>query len=76
MKVGKAEWKEGIRWRMKQDWRGDSTAGKNHGPTIYANRHNISVQWIICPKEKCRELEIKLQNQAGGIENLPWCDRS
>lgn len=42
---------------------------------IYSNRENITVQWVLCPKEKCRELEIKLQNQAGGTQNPPWCDR-
>lgn len=76
MKVGKAEWREGIRWRMQQYWRGDSTAGNNHGRSIYENRDRITAQWIVCPKEKCRELEVKLQNQAGGIDNLPWCDRT
>ncbi|WP_280770727.1 hypothetical protein [Salipaludibacillus daqingensis] len=76
MKVGKATRKEGIRWRMQQYWRGDSTAGKKHGRDIQDNRERISVQWVICSKDNCRELEIKLQNQVGGIDNLPWCDRA
>lgn len=38
---------------------------------IYSNRENITVQWVLCPKEKCRELEIKLQDQAGGTQNPP-----
>lgn len=75
VKVGKAEWKAGIRWRMQQYWRGDSTAGR-YGPEIYENRRNIKVYRELCSPEECRNLEIQQQDQAGGISNLPWCDRA
>ena len=70
----KATWGAEIRWRMQPYWRGNSTSGK-FAQEIFSNRENITVQWVLCPKEKCRELEIKLQSQAGGIQNLTCCDR-
>lgn len=75
MKIGKAEWKAGIRWRMQQYWRGDSTAGF-HGAEIYRNRSRIRVTWTLCSADECRRVEVEQQEQAGGIANLPWCERS
>ncbi|HEX3047210.1 MAG TPA: hypothetical protein VHY08_20820 [Bacillota bacterium] len=74
MKVGKAAWDAGIRWRMQQYWRGDSTAG-SYGSEIYKNRKDITVSWILCPKDKCRAIELNQIQSAGGIDNLPWCER-
>jgi hypothetical protein len=75
MKVGKAEWKAGIRWRMQQYWRGDSTAGI-HGSQIYSHREHVTVSWRELPANQCREAERQAIENAGGIERLPWCERT
>ena len=74
MKVGKAEWEGGIRWRMQQYWRGDHTAGISE-PEISANRGRVRVVWSLVAVEGCRELEVQMIDLAGGISNLAWCHR-
>lgn len=74
MKVGKVEWKEGIRWRMQQYWRGDSTAGV-HRSDIYKNREKVFVSWRLMPASTCREAEKREIQNAGGVSKLPWSER-
>lgn len=75
MKIGKAEWEKGIRWRMQQYWRGDRTTAGPYRQEIISNRDNITASWILCPKGECRALEKKQIDEAGGVGNLPWCRR-
>lgn len=72
MKIGKAAWKAGLRWRLQQYWRGDATAGRFR-KEITANRDNIRVVWEAFEAADCRQAELASMRAAGGVANLPWC---
>jgi len=71
MKVGSAA--IGVRMRMQQYYGLNQACGLNY--ITEENRDRISVTFQYCSKEKCTELESKLFDKYGGIQNMPWADR-
>lgn len=74
MKVGKAE--DGLRKRFSDYYRGKA------GGTAYlkyideSNRDRVSVQWRKCERNQCRELEMRMYDEAKAAgEKLPWSNR-
>lgn len=72
MKVGSAE--IGVQKRMQQYYGLNSSCGLNEYINE-KNRENIFVTFQHCPKEKCEELESKLFDKYGDVENMPWAKR-
>ena len=74
MKVGKAE--DGLRKRFSDYYRGQKggTAGSRY--VNESNRDEIEVWWVCLPRDKCREAERNMTQQAiDGDEKLPWVVR-
>ena len=74
MKVGKAA--DGLRKRFSDYYRGQAggTAGLKY--ITVTNRDQVKVQWMVCPKEYARRLEIAWYNQAKARgQEMPWSSR-
>lgn len=74
MKVGKAS--DGLRKRFSDYYRGitGGTAGLKY--INESNRDDIIAVWVECEISQCRELEIKLYNEAEARgEKMPWSER-
>jgi hypothetical protein len=71
MKVGSAE--IGVQKRMQQYYGLNTSCGLSY--ITGANRDSINITFQHCPVAKCNELESKLFDKYGGVENMPWAKR-
>ena len=74
MKVGKAA--DGLRKRFSDYYRGQAggTAGLKY--ITVANRDQVNVQWLVCPKQFARRIEIVWYDRAKARgEEMPWSSR-
>ncbi|MBU3188775.1 hypothetical protein K9O30_06320 [Clostridium bowmanii] len=72
MKVGSAV--IGVQKRMQQYYGLNTACGLNKHINN-ENRDRITIAWQHCSTDKCNELESKLFNKYGGVQNMPWAER-
>ena len=73
-KVGKAP--DGLRKRFSDYYRGEAggTAGLRY--ITRENRDQVLVEWVVCPAESARRIELEWYDQAQARgESMPWSDR-
>ena len=75
MKVGKATYKGGLRWRLKQYWNGHPDTAGPARQIIQERKDDVRVSWTLCTRGECRDLETAMFDEAGGAWFLPWAVR-